>query len=393
MHLSTDDPTQDRYLILFADGVTDEGPRAIRNLAGLTMIRAVETGDVAAATVAVADSDGVWWEGLGVAALRADPDQLEALLRAVAEHGPIAVVERQRRVYAIAAPAPAAEPTETELTWGLQSVGVTDSEATGAGIRVAVLDTGFDVGHPDFAGRTMVTRSFVDGQDVRDGHGHGTHVIGTACGPRQPADGPGYGVAFESEIYVGKVLGDDGSGTDAGILAGIAWAVENRCAVVSMSLGAPAQPGEPHSATFERAAKRAMDQGTLIVAAAGNESRRSAGVIAPVGHPANCPTVLAVGAIDAEHAVADFSCGTVDPKGAVDVAAPGVDVHSSWPMPRGHHSISGTSMATPHVSGIAALTAQAGSHTAWELWARLCQTAIRLPWPSTDVGAGLVQAP
>lgn len=393
MHLSTDDPTQDRYLILFADGVTDEGPRAIRNLAGLTMIRAVETGDVAAATVAVADSDGVWWEGLGVAALRADPDQLEALLRAVAEHGPIAVVERQRRVYAIAAPAPAAEPTETELTWGLQSVGVTDSEATGAGIRVAVLDTGFDVGHPDFAGRTMVTRSFVDGQDVRDGHGHGTHVIGTACGPRQPADGPGYGVAFESEIYVGKVLGDDGSGTDAGILAGIAWAVENRCAVVSMSLGAPAQPGEPHSATFERAAKRAMDQGTLIVAAAGNESRRSAGVIAPVGHPANCPTVLAVGAIDAEHAVADFSCGTVDPKGAVDVAAPGVDVHSSWPMPRGHHSISGTSMATPHVSGIAALTAQAGSHTAWELWAHLCQTAIRLPWPSTDVGAGLVQAP
>lgn len=393
MHLSTDDPTQDRYLILFADGVTDEGPRAIRNLAGLTMIRAVETGDVAAATVAVADSDGVWWEGLGVAALRADPDQLEALLRAVAEHGPIAVVERQRRVYAIAAPAPAAEPTETELTWGLQSVGVTDSEATGAGIRVAVLDTGFDVGHPDFAGRTMVTRSFVDGQDGRDGHGHGTHVIGTACGPRQPADGPGYGVAFESEIYVGKVLGDDGSGTDAGILAGIAWAVENRCAVVSMSLGAPAQPGEPHSATFERAAKRAMDQGTLIVAAAGNESRRSAGVIAPVGHPANCPTVLAVGAIDAEHAVADFSCGTVDPKGAVDVAAPGVDVHSSWPMPRGHHSISGTSMATPHVSGIAALTAQAGSHTAWELWARLCQTAIRLPWPSTDVGAGLVQAP
>lgn len=393
MHLSTDDPTQDRYLILFADGVTDEGPRAIRNLAGLTMIRAVETGDVAAATVAVADSDGVWWEGLGVAALRADPDQLEALLRAVAEHGPIAVVERQRRVYAIAAPAPAAEPTETELTWGLQSVGVTDSEATGAGIRVAVLDTGFDVGHPDFAGRTMVTRSFVDGQDGRDGHGHGTHVIGTACGPRQPADGPGYGVAFESEIYVGKVLGDDGSGTDAGILAGIAWAVENRCAVVSMSLGAPAQPGEPHSATFERAAKRAMDQGTLIVAAAGNESRRSAGVIAPVGHPANCPTVLAVGAIDAEHAVADFSCGTVDPKGAVDVAAPGVDVHSSWPMPRGHHSISGTSMATPHVSGIAALTAQAGSHTAWELWAHLCQTAIRLPWPSTDVGAGLVQAP
>lgn len=393
MHLSTDDPTQDRYLILFADGVTDEGPRAIRNLAGLTMIRAVETGDVAAATVAVADSDGVWWEGLGVAALRADPDQLEALLRAVAEHGPIAVVERQRRVYAIAAPAPAAEPTDTELTWGLQSVGVTDSEATGAGIRVAVLDTGFDVGHPDFAGRTMVTRSFVDGQDVRDGHGHGTHVIGTACGPRQPADGPGYGVAFESEIYVGKVLGDDGSGTDAGILAGIAWAVENRCAVVSMSLGAPAQPGEPHSATFERAAKRAMDQGTLIVAAAGNESRRSAGVIAPVGHPANCPTVLAVGAIDAEHAVADFSCGTVDPKGAVDVAAPGVDVHSSWPMPRGHHSISGTSMATPHVSGIAALTAQAGSHTAWELWAHLCQTAIRLPWPSTDVGAGLVQAP
>lgn len=390
MQPNSEDPTQDRYLILFADGVTDEGARAIRNLAGLTMIRAVQAGRLTAAT---ATMDGVWWEGLGVAAVRADPDQLDALLRGVAEHGPIAVVEPQRRVYAIAAPAPEAEPAETELTWGLRSIGVTDSEATGAGVRVAVLDTGFDLEHRDFAGRTIVTRSFVDGEGVQDIHGHGTHVAGTACGPRKPTDGPGYGVAFESEIYVGKVLGDDGSGTDAGILAGIAWAVENSCTVVSMSLGAPAQPGEPHSVTFERAAKRAMDQGTLIVAAAGNESRRSAGVIAPVGHPANCPTVLAVGAVDVEHAVADFSCGTVDPQGAVDVVAPGVEVHSSWPMPRGHNTISGTSMATPHVSGIAALTAQAGSHSAWELWARLSQTAIRLPWPSTDVGAGLVQAP
>jgi subtilisin family serine protease len=188
------------------------------------------------------------------------------------------------------------------------------------------------------------------------------------------------------------VLSNEGSGADGGILSGIAWVVASGCRVVSMSLGAPTTPDQPYSRLFERAAQRALAAGTLIIAAAGNESKRSAGVVNPVGHPANCPSIMAVGAIDANRAVADFSCGT-GPVGGVDLAGPGVDVYSSWPMDRRYRRISGTSMATPHAAGVAALIGHATGARAYELWARLSQTARRLGLPSTDVGAGLVQAP
>ncbi|MPY82736.1 MAG: S8 family serine peptidase [Actinophytocola sp.] len=384
-----------RYLVLFEEDAADEGSRAMTNVAG---IRAVHSGEIAAQTGdgLAQVPGGVLWPDLGVAVVTAATDQINALRGALSTRGPIAMIEREQLVYAISTPASQPMPASSEeaaFTWGLRAINAPASTATGAGVRVAVLDTGIDLDHPDFAGREIVSRSFVEGEDVDDGHGHGTHVIGTACGSRTPDIGPGYGVAYESEIYAGKVLNNAGAGTDGGILAGIAWAVQNGCAVVSMSLGAPVQPGQPHSVTFERAARRAMNRGTLIIAAAGNESARSDGVIAPVSHPANCPTIMAVGAIDPRHKVADFSCGTLPDSGAVDLVAPGVDVHSSWPMPDRHNTISGTSMATPHVAGVAALDAQAYQGTTWELWARLSQTAERLPLPSTDVGAGLVQAP
>lgn len=394
-----------RYLVLLEDDAAAEGAQAMVQVAG---IRAGSDADVSGPITSAKvfdDVDGYLLHDLGVAVVTADSDQVAALTRAVDEPGPIARVEPERTVYAIAAPAPeapgdheeraveAGQVDETEFTWGLQAVAAVDSEATGAGIRVAVLDTGFDVNHPDFANRSAVTNSFIPGEDVQDGHGHGTHCIGTACGPRQPEVGPGYGVAYQTQIYAGKVLSNAGSGSDGGILSGISWAVQHGCAVVSMSLGAATRPGQPHSAVYEQIARRAMERGTLIIAAAGNESRRSQGHIAPVGHPANCPTIMAVGAIDVRRNIAEFSCGTVDAVGAVDLVGPGVDVHSSWPMPTRHRRISGTSMATPHASGIAALIAQTHRARGWELWARLSQSALRLPLPSTDVGAGLVQAP
>ena len=144
---------------------------------------------------------------------------------------------------------------ETQATWGLQATKVVNCCRTGTGIRVAVLDTGFDLQHPDFAGRTIKSKSFVTGEAVQDGHGHGTHCIGTALGREVPAGGrPRYGVAYEAEIFAGKVLSNAGSGADTGILAGIEWAVANKCAVISMSLGAPTQPGQPFSQVFERVA-------------------------------------------------------------------------------------------------------------------------------------------
>ncbi|WP_246361016.1 S8 family serine peptidase [Haloechinothrix aidingensis] len=384
-----------RYLVLLAEGAADAGARVLRDSAGIRTVNSADSGTTGMARL-LAETDGLLLNDLELCVVRADPDQARALYDAVGLPGPIASCEPERIVHAIDSPAPVqpVPPTEETLTWGLRAVRAAGSTATGAGVRVAILDTGFDAEHPDYSGRTVERNSFVEEEeDAGDAHGHGTHVIGSACGPREPAEGPGYGVAHESEIYSGKVLDSQGAGTDGAILTGISWAVQHGCAVVSMSLGSPAEPGEPYSRAFEEAAVRAMNQGTLVIAAAGNESRRDSGVVAPVGHPANSPTIMAIGAVDREFAIAGFSSGTVGDVGQVDAVAPGVDIHSSWPMPERVNTISGTSMATPHVAGVAALLAEDTGARDWELWARLSQTARRLPLPSTDVAAGLVQAP
>jgi len=281
---------------------------------------------------------------------------------------------------------------EAEATWGLQVTRVIGSRFSGQGIKVCVLDTGFGQ-HQDFTGRSIITRSFVPGQPPADGHGHGTHCIGTACGPQRPATLPRYGVAYGADILVGKVLSNQGSGADGGILGGIDWAISLGAHVISMSLGAPVRPGEPHSQVYELVAQRALRQGTLIIAAAGNESSRP-GLIAPVGRPANCPSIVAVGAVDSDLAVAPFSCGGINPNGGeVNIAAPGVDVYSSVPMPPFYRRLRGTSMATPHVAGIAALFAQATGQRGLLLWQAMARRVRRLRLPTRDVGRGLVQAP
>ncbi|CAN5777321.1 hypothetical protein BH18ACT7_BH18ACT7_14190 [soil metagenome] len=278
-----------------------------------------------------------------------------------------------------------------EVTWGLQATRVPASAETGAGIVVAVLDTGLDLTHPDFAGRDIEARSFVDGETAQDGNGHGTHVTGTACGPLAPAGGRRYGIAHEARILVGKVLDDAGSGTDADILAGISWAISSGARVISMSLGAAVNEG---STAYETVGRRALQAGALIVAAAGNNADRRVGDPGFVGIPANSPSIMAVGAVDNTLDIAFFSARSSELEGGqVDIAGPGVEVYSSWPVPQGYNTISGTSMATPHVAGIAALWSQRTGATGEALWAELVRSAQRLPLPSSDVGAGLVQAP
>ena len=266
-------------------------------------------------------------------------------------------------------------------TWGLIACQVPSSKFSGAGIKVAVLDTGFDFTHPDFAkARIGDQKSFVAGQEVQDLHGHGTHCIGTACGPKSPpAPTPRYGIAYESSIFVGKVLSNTGSGTQAQVLAGMNWAIAAGCEVISMSLGSSA----PVNAAYTAAGRTALDRGCLIVAAAGNSAPN------PTGSPANSPTIMSVASLDSDLGLSSFV-----QRGKIEIAGPGRDVFSSVPMPARYGTKSGTSMATPHVAGCAAMWAQTSPNLRGQnLWRKLQETARRLPLPASQVGAGLVQAP
>jgi subtilisin family serine protease len=222
---------------------------------------------------------------------------------------------------------------------------------------------------------------------VQDSNSHGTHCIGTACGFKD-LNGRRYGVAYESTIYVGKVLSNDGSGATGWILAGMEWAIANGCQVISMSLGnTVATP----STAYEKVGLRALQNGCLIVAAAGNHGANGG----TVGQPANSPSIMAVGALDSCLAVPDFSAKAGKSRGAkVDIAAPGVDIYSSVPLEQERYAAyNGTSMATPHVAGLAALYAESTGKRGSQLWQLLTSQALPLGLPSASVGSGLVQAP
>jgi subtilisin family serine protease len=413
--------TTGRYLVLLPEESTSEGIRALTDTTGVREI------------------DDSALSNIGVAVVSLDPDRVQSLNAAVAGDAPILAVEPERIVYAIGASLISTDTgnylqgykdgvtnlvdtltnggstSQPQLTtsdfsdgttsWGLQATKVVSSRYGGLGIKVAVLDTGLDLNHPDLVSRTITSQSFITGEEVQDLQGHGTHCIGTSCGLLNPSDPSApmrYGVAYNAEIFVGKVLSNRGSGADGGILAGIDWAISNGCQIISMSLGAATSLGDTYSEIYEEVAKRALSKGTLIIAAAGNESDRPSPAN-PVGHPANCPSIMAVAALDKYLKIASFSNGSINPDGGgIDIAAPGVDVYSTWSTdprmvrpsrPSRYRTISGTSMATPHVAGIAALYAEATGKRGFELWAVLMQNAQRLPLPSSDVGIGLVQAP
>jgi len=284
---------------------------------------------------------------------------------------------------------------DTVASWGIHATNVFNSKFTGKGVNIAILDTGFNLKHPDFVGRLINSKSFIRGQKVDDQNGHGSHCTGISTGNINKTTSRRYGVAKDANIFIGKVLSNSGSGDDSGILAGIEWALTNDCKVISMSLGAAVDPGETYSNIYNDIAKKSLTKGTIIIAAAGNESRRDLGRIRPVGHPANCPAIMAVAALDNNLDIAYFSCGGINPDGGqVDIAAPGVDFYSSWKSPDNYNTISGTSMATPNVAGVAALFWEANPNaSASDIWMYLTQNAKRLTLNASDVGAGLVQAP
>ena len=389
-----DDAGTGRHVLVLNDALLNDVEAAREAVRALTGARTVVSTRDAVGGALTAEqlrtAEAVLFADLGVAVVAgADGDiGIRDVADLVDER--IVAVEPERRLHAIAEPVTLQQDgpfADTgEATWGLQATGVATATASGGGVTVAVLDTGLDAGHPDFAGREVEARSFVDGQAAQDGQGHGTHCTGTATGPLAPEAGPRYGVAHGARVLVGKVLSDEGTGTDADILAGISWAVAAGASVISMSLGADQREV---STAYETVGRRALAAGTLIIAAAGNNARRSAGDPGFVGVPANSPSIMAIGALDRTLAVADFSASaTAVDGGEIDIAAPGVEVYSSWPMPQRYQTISGTSMATPHVAGIAALWSEITGARGRALWDAVIAGARPLPLPAEDVGAG-----
>ncbi|NEE44195.1 S8 family serine peptidase, partial [Streptomyces sp. SID8455] len=207
--------------------------------------------------------------------------------------------------------------------------------------------------------------SFIPGEEVEDRNGHGTHVASTIAGSGAASDGANKGVAPAAGLLVGKVLSDEGSGADSGIIEAMEWAKAEGADVVSMSLGSPAPDdgGDPMSQAVD---SLSADGGPLFVIAAGNAY--GAGTI---GSPGSAEKALTIAAVDKQDARASFSSmgPLVRSHGLKpDLSAPGVDINAaasqSVPGIEGpYQSMSGTSMATPHVAGAAAILKQ--RHPDW----------------------------
>lgn len=272
---------------------------------------------------------------------------------------------------------------------------------TGAGVTVAVLDTGVDASHPDLAGRIEEARNFTDSPNPGDEIGHGTHVAGTIVGSGAASGGTYRGVAPDARLLAGKVCAGFGC-SDSAILAGMEWAtVDKHAAVVNLSLGGPDGPGlDP----LEEAVNRlTASHGTLFVIAAGNRFRCSAHD--HVASPGSAEAALTVGATDLADRLAEFSCTgptiegyaikpdiTAPGVGIVAARAPGTPVGDADPVGGHYARSSGTSMATPHAAGAAALLAQ--QHPDWRadrLKAGLMAAAVANPaLTAYQQGAGRV---
>ena len=253
----------------------------------------------------------------------------------------------------------------------------------GTGINVSVLDTGIYAAHPDIAGRIIKGYDFVNNDnDPADDDGHGTHVAGTVGG--NGAGGTTTGVAPNVSLLIAKVCNSNGWCFNSDIVDAIQWSVENGADIISMSLG-----DRSRSIPIGSAIDNAVSMGVVVIAAAGNDGLLGAGTI---NFPGGEKNVIAVGAVDSSDVIAYFSSrGPITVDGEIltkpDVSAPGVNINSLSYTSSGYsgYTWSGTSMATPHVSGAAALLLQA----ARQLGTTLSPAQIKSILENTSVDKGL----
>jgi len=239
------------------------------------------------------------------------------------------------------------------LRWGEELLRLPEvwRRTRGEGVRVAVLDTGVDADHPDLQGAIAQTRDFT-GEGIEDLNGHGTHCAGVIAARKNEI---GFiGTAPMASLLIAKVLRNSGSGTLAMVADAVRWAAEEGADIISMSLGGPASS----PALFE-VIHKALARGTIIVCAAGNSGALFANSI---GYPGRYGSVITVAAHDRHGQPSGFSSRGAE----IDFMAPGHEIWSTFRQ-GGYAKLSGTSMATPFVAGLAALVLakhrQAGDHS------------------------------
>jgi subtilisin family serine protease len=362
----------ERKIVVFSDGVSDAEKDAL-----LENVRGVKVKHLSNGKDSVALLDG---------------KSTAELLRT----GKVIRVEDDVIVSALGKPDTAAKgkpsaPTQPNevLPWGIDRVDAEllwGASTTGSGINVAVVDTGIELSHPDLASNIKGGYNAISPlRSPNDDNGHGTHVAGI-IGALDNTIGV-IGVAPTVNLYAVKVLSRTGSGYISDIIEGLDWARTHGMNVVNMSLGASSDIQSFHDAVI-----RAHDAGIVLVAAAGNDSG------AAVSYPGAYPEVIAVSATDNTNTIAYFS--SVGPE--VDLAAPGVGIFSSY-KGQTYATLSGTSMASPHVAGVAALllsqpvkcdTDLSGTCSPSEVQSRLESTATDLGTAGKDsqYGSGLVNA-
>ncbi|GIM93320.1 S8 family peptidase [Paractinoplanes toevensis] len=274
----------------------------------------------------------------------------------------------------VAAEVPSGSDPYRFYQWDLGTVRAPEAWArtTGAGVTVAVLDSGVDPGHPDLAGQLLPGADLTDGTEgpSHDVHGHGTHVAGTIAAATGNGTGIA-GIAPDVRILPVRVLGDNGAGYMSVAAQGVIWAADHGADVINLSISGPA---EEQSMTYAIAYARGKN--VVVVAAAGNDRQKGN----PVSFPGAGPGVIAVAATDQGDAVAPFSTAG----NYVDIAAPGSGIVSTYPGNR-YVGMNGTSMAAPHVAAAAALLRSVDrALTPDQIEAALESSAVDLGAPGRD---------